>query len=386
MPLELIEGRAQWMLFRSGAPNSAWTEIGRYAMLRKGQESQEVEILAPTEPGAYDVRLFKALDKADASMVAQASFTVRGTDAAGRISIDKDHYTAGEEIQVTVTGISEEMAQSQAQLVIFAADADHNRAATNWTHVTAGDSTKVMYAPDRNGEFEVRLYSRSQRRDDDAFVMAVPFTVSGGSREAREVSDWAAAEVTKAEELGLIPASLQEADLTKPITRAEFAAVSVKLYERLAETTAAPAPSNPFTDTRDPAVLKALNVGITDGVAADRFAPDERLNREQAATMLTRVFKASFVAGWTLAGDANFTLNYTQPATFADDEHIADWAKPSVYFMVAHSIIEGVGNNLFAPKAVTSAQQAAGYAIATREQALAIAVRLAENLTAADAN
>ena len=48
--------------------------------------------------------------------------------------------------------------------------------------------------------------------------------------------------------------------------------------------------------------------------------------------------------------------------------------------MVANQIISGTGNNKFAPKNVTTAQEAQGYANATREQALAIAVRMVENL------
>ncbi|MBQ3077401.1 MAG: S-layer homology domain-containing protein [Clostridia bacterium] len=64
---------------------------------------------------------------------------------------------------------------------------------------------------------------------------------------------------------------------------------------------------------------------------------------------------------------------------FADDQEISGWAKDSVYFMAANGIIAGVGDNTFAPKAVTTEQQAAGYAQATREQALTIAVRMVEN-------
>ena len=40
----------------------------------------------------------------------------------------------------------------------------------------------------------------------------------------------------------------------------------------------------------------------------------------------------------------------------------------------------GVGNNMFAPRAITTAEQAAGFATATREQALVIALRMVENL------
>ena len=50
---------------------------------------------------------------------------------------------------------------------------------------------------------------------------------------------------------------------------------------------------------------------------------------------------------------------------------ISAYAKESVYFMVANNIINGMGGNKFAPKNTTSAEEAQGYANATREQALA---------------
>ncbi|MBR6653418.1 MAG: S-layer homology domain-containing protein [Oscillospiraceae bacterium] len=193
-------------------------------------------------------------------------------------------------------------------------------------------------------------------------------------------SEWANEELEKADAMGLIPDCLDGADLTADITRAEFAAVAVKVYEALAQTAAVPAAENPFTDTTDAEVLKAYNVGITDGVAADKFAPDTLLNREQAATMLTRVYKKVTMEGWTLATDGDFTLSYTMPEPFADDDKISGWAKDSVYFMKSQSILDGVGDNKFAPRATTSAEEAIGYAQATREQALLIAVRMVENL------
>lgn len=193
-------------------------------------------------------------------------------------------------------------------------------------------------------------------------------------------SDWAKPELEKAKELGLIPDTLSGADLTQAITRAEFAAVSVKAYEALSGNEATPAQNNPFTDTDDAEVLKAYNTGITSGVSANLFDPAALLDREQAATMLTRVFKKISLAGWTLADDSNFALTYEKPAIFADDSNISDWAKDSVYFMAANSIIAGIGGNKFAPKNITADEIAAGYANATREQAIIIAVRMIENL------
>ncbi|MBR2717472.1 MAG: S-layer homology domain-containing protein, partial [Oscillospiraceae bacterium] len=181
--------------------------------------------------------------------------------------------------------------------------------------------------------------------------------------------------------LGLIPESLKNADLTQPITRAEFAAVSVKVYEALSGQSAAAPAVNPFTDTSDPEVLKAFGVGVTNGMSETTFVPNALLNREQAATMLTRVYKKVTIPGWTLETDGQVgALTYDKGAPFADDADISDWAKDSVYFMAVNGIINGMGDNIFAPKAVTPAQEAAGYAQATREQALLIAVRMVNNL------
>ena len=213
--------------------------------------------------------------------------------------------------------------------------------------------------------------------DDDKHIITLN---DGFVFETGEASEWAKDELARADELGLIPDCLDGADLTADITRAEFAAVGVKVYEALAQTAAVPAAENPFTDTTDAEVLKAYNVGITDGVAADKFAPDTLLNREQAATMLTRVYKKVSMEGWTLAADGEFALSYTMPEPFADDDKISGWAKDSVYFMKSQSILDGVGDNKFAPRATTSAEEAIGYAQATREQALLIAVRMVENL------
>ena len=143
---------------------------------------------------------------------------------------------------------------------------------------------------------------------------------------------------------------------------------------------------NPFTDTADTEVLKALNVGITNGLSETEFGPAKLLNREQAATMLSRVYKKVAFEGWTLATDGNyaeaFRALFTMPEAFTDDADISSWARDSVYFMVDHGILKGMEGYTFQPRAVTPEQQASGYAQATREQAILIAVRLVQNLKA----
>ena len=195
-----------------------------------------------------------------------------------------------------------------------------------------------------------------------------------------QASTWAQNELAEAEKLNLIPDSLKNGDLTKSITREEFAEVSVKAYEALTGKKATPVASNPFVDTKNTEVLKAYNLGITTGTSATTFEPNALLNREQAATMLTRTYKKATIDGWTIVDDSKFPLEYTKSNTFADDKDISSWAKDSVYFMNANGIINGVGDNKFAPKNTTSAEEAVGYANATREQAIIIATRMVKNL------
>lgn len=195
-------------------------------------------------------------------------------------------------------------------------------------------------------------------------------------------SNWSTPDLQRAQEMDLIPAILYNTDLTKSINRQEFAAVCVKVYENLSGTKALPAVTNPFVDCKDLEVLKAYNVGITNGVdmANGLFAPYEYLNREQAATMLTRTFKRVTMPGWTLETDSQFTLPYTMPTPFRDDQTISAYARDSVYFMAANNIILGFEDSTFRPQNITDKDAAVGYANATREQALIIAVRMVDNL------
>ncbi|MDO4618411.1 MAG: lectin-like protein [Clostridia bacterium] len=198
-----------------------------------------------------------------------------------------------------------------------------------------------------------------------------------------EVSTWAKEEVEKAYDENLIPETLVGKNLTEKITRAEFAAIAVQLYEQWSGANVN-AVSTKFTDIKNnnnkTAIEKAYGLGITAGTSDTRFEPDTSITREQLATMLCRTYKKKEWNNWTLATDGDFTLNYSGVQKFDDDADISAFAKPSVYFMVKYGVISGVGNNKFAPKNTTSAQEALNYATATREQAILMALRSFENL------
>ncbi len=173
-------------------------------------------------------------------------------------------------------------------------------------------------------------------------------------------SDWAEETLSMAESSGIMPYVIRNSDVSMPVTRAEFAAVAVRLYDAMSEEPAEAADHNPFSDTADRDVLKAYAAGIVNGMTETTFEPESELTREQAAAMLARVYE--------LAGEGEAEPSYT--ALFADDDEISDWARSAVYFMNENGIIAGVGGNRFAPGDTAS-----------REQAVVIAQRMLERFS-----
>ena len=172
------------------------------------------------------------------------------------------------------------------------------------------------------------------------------------------VDDWAKEEMAKAEENGLIPETFAKKDATKAISRLDFAAVAVKLYETISGKKAEPVANNPFTDTNDTYVLKAYALGITLGTSETTFTPNSEITREQMATMLTRALNKAGI---------DTKVDLENATKFADDSDLNDWGRESVYFMAGKEIIKGVGDNRFN-----------GLGNAKIEEAIAIALRSVE--------
>jgi len=174
-------------------------------------------------------------------------------------------------------------------------------------------------------------------------ISARPFAVLA------QPSAWAAGQVNQAIELGLVPPSLQS-NYMQTITRAEFCALAVALYEAAAgEITGRVA----FDDTDDVNVEKAASVGIVSGVGNNRFAPGNGLNREQAAVMLAQ-----------LAAAVGKPLPQWAPL-FADNDQISLWAVDGVGQTQMAAIMTGTSDTKFSPKM--------SY---TREQSIATIMRM----------
>lgn len=181
-----------------------------------------------------------------------------------------------------------------------------------------------------------------------------------------DASDWAIPELEKANDAGLIPDILKGTDMTKPITREEFAELAVLLYEKTSGNVAVAVSPNPFTDTTNQQILKAFTIGTTKGTSDTTFSPKVLINREECATMLFRTLKAMVPDGdYSIAGVSDFT----------DQVSISGWAVESTKYMSKLDIVKGDANGNFMPKATTTAQQAAGYGMATRQEAILMTIR-----------
>lgn len=183
------------------------------------------------------------------------------------------------------------------------------------------------------------------------------------------VSDWAKAEAEQAFAKNLIPMEMLGLDLKTDVTREQFAAIAVALYERITGRIADDSTEGlPFTDCNKNGsytryVAAAYKLGVTNGISETSFAPEQIITREQLATMLFRVIDKAGKDGVTpLEG-------LTAEVKFEDEQLISDYAKDSVYYMAQRGIIKGMSETQFVPSGV-----------ATKEQAILISNRIASTL------
>lgn len=171
---------------------------------------------------------------------------------------------------------------------------------------------------------------------------------SGSGVDYMSASSWAIPELEQAEQYDLFTDAVKD-HLTQDITRAEFCGIAVKLYGALTGSTAEPVAVNPFTDTNDPIILKAYNLGIVNGVAPDKFSPNNNISRQEICVMIFRALKAA---------NPNLNSDVSGVGSFADESQIASWAINEVRFASKNGIMNGTGGNRMDPLDNTQRQVA----------------------------
>ena len=180
--------------------------------------------------------------------------------------------------------------------------------------------------------------------DDDLeewWISGEPLPLEGLTSGSPRPSLWAENLVSAAIAAGLVPRNLQFA-YTQAITRAEFSALAVALYEVMAEEITG---RLTFSDSDDVNVQKAAYIEVVEGVGDNRFDPDSSLTREQAAVMLARL---------AVALERPFP---DSAPTFADNDSVSYWAVEGVGRTQAAGIMTGVGDNRFAPQGPYTREQ-----------------------------
>ena len=180
------------------------------------------------------------------------------------------------------------------------------------------------------------------------------------------VSSWAVEYADDAVDARLVTRTLMydhDCDLRGKITRAQFAQVAVLLYQAMSGEEQDVPEEMPFEDIEEDYaycddIAVAYELGIVGGYPDGTFQPDTLVSREQAATMLSRVYAK-------LGGE----IPEVEATAFSDNDKISDYARDAVAFMTDKGVIGGMGGNTFAPKGD-----------ATVEQALKIAVEMLNNL------
>jgi hypothetical protein len=185
-----------------------------------------------------------------------------------------------------------------------------------------------------------------------------------------DYSAWAKDEIMQAIHKGILPEKFQS-DYTKPITREDFCSLIINTLrvQNSKILNSADTSEIAFTDTNNPDVITAYALGIVSGVGDNKFNPDGKITRQEAARMLYRAATISErikdtegYFDWRFI-DNNKKLNF--PYMFDDISKFEHWASLGIQYCYQNEIMFGVGQNNFDPLG--------NY---TREQAYLTALRL----------
>ncbi|MGI6029878.1 MAG: WG repeat-containing protein [Eubacteriales bacterium] len=163
---------------------------------------------------------------------------------------------------------------------------------------------------------------------------------------------WAAADIQKAIEQGLVPRQLQS-EYRRNITRQEFCELLASMLERqLAmgiETYGEQLGLQPVTyrDTASAEVRWISALGIASGRGEGVFDPQGSITRQEAAVMLANTMK--------LLGEPEEQAELT---AYEDAGEIASWAQAGVEQVVAAGIMTGMTDSQFGPLEPYTRQQA----------------------------
>lgn len=194
---------------------------------------------------------------------------------------------------------------------------------------------------------------------------------STASATNTEISIWAQEEVAEAIHLGIVPEDMQN-DYKKNITRAEFAKIAVMFVARhfdmdieelvewyLSEhvdsngnkVTFLESTFEDIEDSKYKYYIQCANsMHIVYGRGDGIFDPDTFITREEAATMLLRVY-------FCYGGGVKLGHKSEGVDEFYDVAEISSWADSAVRYMYQWDVMRGISDIHYAPKSHFTKEQ-----------------------------
>ena len=151
-----------------------------------------------------------------------------------------------------------------------------------------------------------------------------------------------------------------EAKLSANVTRAEAVAMVMRFigleglaWEHTSELSAGYAEIEKFSDVTEKdwfyyVVTYARECGIVEGDSPDTFSPSRDVTREEVTAMIARALQY-----------AGLSCPKSEAENNSDKDNISDWAKDAVYKCARAGLVNGIGNNMFDPKASATRAQGA---------------------------
>ncbi len=162
--------------------------------------------------------------------------------------------------------------------------------------------------------------------------------------------EWAEEAVARLNEKGIIHGVAKDTFApAREITRAEFLTLLMRGYEKLDNNASCQFDDVPSGSWYYPAVAAAYSMGIVTGYDEHTFGANDKVSRQDMSVMIMRLLDK--------LGIELPKINTYTP--FADDAQIGGYAKEAVKALYESGIINGVGNNMFAPKGTTNRAAAA---------------------------
>ena len=181
--------------------------------------------------------------------------------------------------------------------------------------------------------------------------------IAGITDYYRNYSKWAVGELDKALKLDFITNAIRD-DMTSNVSREEFSEVLMKMYVKATGKTVSYSDTF-FSDTENPEVLKAAELGIVTGNGYGQFKPNDFVTRQEICTMIYRAMKL-------LRSDSNF--NISDVDRFGDQDSIDQWALEPMKYMYKNGILKGNGYGKIDPKGNSSREVATILILRTYEK------------------